>query len=117
MKNKAFSLIEIVIAIAILALILGGMTAIFSQGYLYLRKVRYKTIALALLQEKLEEESHWPPTSSSEGYGSISGYADFRREVTVSDYLYPGQLKKVTVSVWWDSDKNSKSISTLVGNY
>ena len=105
------------IAIAVLVLILGGMTAIFSQGYLYLRKVREKSIAFALLQEKLEEESHWPPLASNEPYGTIAGYSDFRRQVTVSDYVYTGQLKKVTVTVWWNNDNKSRSIATLVGDY
>jgi len=116
-KRESFSLIEIVISIVILALILGGMTAIFSQGYIYLRKVRDKSIAFSLLREKLEEESQWPPTASNEAYGSIAGFSDFRRQVEVNDYIYPGQLKKVTVTVWWDSDNKSESISTLVGDY
>jgi len=119
-EKKGLSLIEVVPAIAILMAILLSMTGIFSQGYRYLRKSRMQTVACALAQEKVEAQSVWPPSSSNEAYGTITGFLNFRRVCAVAnDPTYPTSLRSITVTVFWQGEKGEQSLTlvSLVANF
>lgn len=119
-RKRGFSLIEISIAVALLALILGGMLGIFWQGFNAARRSQERAVAYSLAREKLEEYSGVPLApngSTTEDYGQIPEFPDFKRVVNVSDYLYPGRLKRITVTVFWNSDQNSGSFVTLKADY
>ncbi len=115
---RGFSLIEIVVAIAILTMIAGGMLNVFYQGFIAAKKSQNRTIAYSLGREKLEENYLWPPSSSIENYGAISEFPAFRRTVTVTPHpVYPVELRQVVVTVFWDSDQDSQSFTTLKADY
>jgi len=90
------------------------MVMVFSQGYMYLRKQRNKTIALFLLQDALENAS-WTTSSYGESYSTISQYPDFRRVVVVSNVA--AHLKRVNVTVYWNNDNSSKAMFKMVTDY
>ena len=113
-NHKAFSIIEVTIAVAILALVLGGMLAVFHQGAKASLKTRQQAIAYNLLREKLEELSNTnpvlftvsnptcsrPPLTSclprpicpcssytsppDEPIATVGGFPDFEREVDIT---------------------------------
>ena len=118
--KKGFSLIEVSIAVCILALILAGMLEIFNQGSNAAKKSKDSAAAYSLAREKLEAYSFapLPPDGTiSENYGTIAEFPDFRRVTNVSDYLYPGELKQIVVTVWWNNDRDSQSFVTLKADY
>jgi prepilin-type N-terminal cleavage/methylation domain-containing protein len=117
--RKGFSLIEIVIAVGILALIVGGMLEIFQQGFGAAKKSQDRTIAYSLAREKLEEKSSvlpWPP--AGEPRALVSGFSGVEREVVVvSPYLGYNDLALISVTVWWDNGNQSQTFVTLKANY
>jgi len=126
-EKKAFRLIEICISIVIVLIILASMLRIFSQGYWYLRKSRMQTIACFLAQEKMEENSVWPPPDGTgthtEDYGNIADFPDFKRVVVITDNpistLPSGSLKQLEVTVYWQGQKEEQSLTleSLKANY
>lgn len=118
--KKGFSLIEISVAVALLALILGGMLGVFWQGFYAAEKSQERTAAYNLAREKSEEYSRIPLPSNgtaTEDYGAIPEFSDFKRVVNISDYLYAGELKQITVTVYWNNDQDSQSFVTLKADY
>ncbi len=116
MKNKAFSLIEIAISIALLTIIMSAMLSIFSQGQRYVRKNRMDTTACFLAQEKLEQlSSPVPnlfsnPSSYNEARAAVTGFSGFDREVAVSSpYLGDAGLAYLRVTVWWQGETGEQS--------
>jgi len=118
-NSKGFSLIEVAAALVMLGIVLTGAINIFSHGLENVRTFQKRTIAYNLAREKLEEYSRIGISNGtySEGYGAIADFADFRRQVVIADYLYPGQLQSITVTVYWESDNQSVTINTLKANY
>lgn len=117
---KGFSLLESMVAVLILSLLLGGMLGIFWQGFKAAENSSKRTIAYSLAREKLEEYSRTPLPSNgaaTENYGTINGFTDFKRRADVNDYVYPGELKQITVTVYWNNDANSQSFTTLKADY
>lgn len=66
----SFTLVEMLISIAILTLILGSMLTVFSQGFRTVRKSKEKTVACALARGITEEYSDWDTLKF--GGGSVS---------------------------------------------
>ncbi len=118
-RKRGFSLIEISIAIAALALISSGVIGMFGQGFSYLKKSKERSIAYNLAQEKLEEKlslSPWPPTSEIKA--TVAGFPGFYRQViTTSPYAGYSDLAQIRVTVWWNNDKEQQSFDTLKANY
>jgi prepilin-type N-terminal cleavage/methylation domain-containing protein len=59
MKERGFSLIEVMIAVAILATLVTGMLGVIGQGFLTGRNSQQLTVAYSLAREILEEYSLW----------------------------------------------------------
>lgn len=125
-KNKAFSLIEIVIATALVTIVMSAMLSIFSQGQRYVRKNRLGTVAGFLIQEKLEELTVTTPTlfSNPSSYNqvraAVTGFTGFDREVLVtSPYLGDNGLAFLRVTVWWQGEtgEQSRTVQTVKANY
>lgn len=121
---KSFSLIEVTVAIAILALVTGGMSGVFWRGFKEVDSSQTLTVVYNLAREKLEEKSWiipWPPTS--EARVAVSGFSGFEREVIVtSPYsMFPPildpRLVRVRVTVWWDNGNRSQAFETIKANY
>ena len=103
LSKKGFSLIEVSLAIAILALVLSGMLGIFGQGYLYLKKTRERVVAYSLAKEALERYYDWAslPLTGATYNVSMNG-VNYNVNVTVSDGpVYPSELKQLNVLLTW----------------
>ena len=111
-----FTLIETIVALAILSLIFLDMAQIIKIGYSAGSKSKKYVTACSLAREKLEEKSSWLPASESRA--AVSGFSGFEREVTVSNHAtYPATLKQILVTVYWDSGASSVSFTTLKADY
>lgn len=120
---SGFTLIETIVALAFLCLIFLDMAEIIKIGYgAGLRSKKYVS-ACNLAREKLEGYSQAASLPSigttTENYGTISNYSDFKRQTSVSAYssYSSSDLVQISVTVYWNSDKHSVSAATLEAVY
>lgn len=124
MRKKGFSLLELIIAIGVLAVGLVGVLQIFPVGLRASQRAGMMTKTAFLAQNKLEEVK-------MSGFGSITALpptiplagedGDFEWEITIDKPELNGlndndNMRKVTVTVSWmdRSKKRSKDFITYV---
>jgi len=113
--NNGFSLIELMVAVAILALAIFGIFHAYSAGFMGMVDARDRTVATNYVQEKMEELKNADfDTVVDESSSPIVGDIKFSRNVNV-EYIDgstnlivagPTNLKRVTTTVNW-ADRNS----------
>ncbi|MBA7495631.1 hypothetical protein ES702_06220 [subsurface metagenome] len=120
--QKGFSLIELMVAVTILALAIFGIFHAYSVGFMGMSDARDRTVATNYAREKMEEIKNKsfgdiigdPPADSP---ADIPG-TKFKRKVTVADEV-TDELKKVTTVISWD-DRNGipkeVKLETLIYN-
>jgi hypothetical protein len=108
-KPKAMSLIEVIIAIPVMAIAFSTLGVAFFQGGRYLQRDRERIAAYFLAQEKLEE------LSTPEIFADLPGAnlscnipADFpyHRLRVVAANVTGLALANVAVTVFWGRDRN-----------
>ena len=120
-KKEAFTLLEIVIALAILAIGLVGILSLFPVGFEASRRASMLTEATILAQQQMEEfklagYNHLDTTYTD---GAPSGFTDFpdgsglKWQVTVTEVNPPGNLKMLTLEIAWQ-EKGADQIETFV---
>ena len=118
LSKKGFSLIELMVAVAILAMAIFGIFHAYSAGFMGMADARDRTVATNYAQEKMEDIRNKSfDKITDESPANIPG-TKFERKVDVADEV-AGKLKKVTTEVSWsDRDANSKYvvIETLIYN-
>ena len=75
-SSNGLSLIEVCLAIAILAIIFTNLSFIFDQGYLFLRKTRLSRQAFFLAEEKIEELLSADVVNDPDGYNETKYWLD-----------------------------------------
>jgi type IV pilus assembly protein PilV len=126
--NSGFSLIETLLAVAILSI---GMlaTGALVVGIINGNSVaKHITIATTLAQDKMEDlrQSGYSGLSSIDstttedydsivnaGDGSSTEYANYRRVTDVDVDAPDGGMKTVTISVYWRSGSNPASLKAI----
>jgi adhesin/invasin len=113
-NNSGFSLIELMVAAAILSLAIYGIFQAYTTGFLGMFDARDRTVATNYVQEKMEELKNADfDTVVDEASSQIVGDIKFSRNVNVeyidgSTNLIAAEttnLKRVTTTVNW-SDRN-----------
>ncbi len=114
LSKNGFSLIELMVAAAILSLAIFGIFQAYSTGFLGMFDARDRTVATNYVQEKMEELKNADfDTVADEASSQIVGDIKFSRNVNV-EYIdgstniivaVPTNLKRVTTTVNW-SDRN-----------
>jgi len=121
-SSKAFTYIELAIALAIIALIVLGFTQLFLRSAVSITGMRFQTIAYNFAADKMEEirnESFggignpWYPNIWETDAQTQSGNT-FTRNVRVSGL--ESSLKRVDIEVIWTEEGQNRSIqiSSLV---
>jgi len=124
LSHKGFSLIELMVAAAILSLAIFGIFQAYSTGFLGMFDARDRTIATNYVQEKMEELKNTDfDTVIDEASSQIVGDIKFSRYVNM-DFIDgstnlivagPTNLKRVTVSVnWTDRNGTPKKVESSV---
>ncbi|MFH1398043.1 MAG: prepilin-type N-terminal cleavage/methylation domain-containing protein [Candidatus Omnitrophota bacterium] len=125
MRKRAFSLIEMALAVAIFTIVGQGMLSIFWQGAKVTYLNQQRAIAYNLAREKMEEEYKilpWPPNPVpvNEARAVVDPvlFPGYEREViiTVPYFGYNG-LCLIRVNVWWDSGRQTSYLETLKADY
>jgi len=119
-STKGFTLIEILIAVTLLAIGLLGMAGL-TVGVMKGNSVSSQlTAATALAQDKMEDIKRMkygdvtPANLLPEDYNSISGYANYKRDTDIDVDTPSVGMKTVTVTVSWDSDASSIAVETIL---
>ncbi|MBC2696509.1 MAG: prepilin-type N-terminal cleavage/methylation domain-containing protein [Desulfobacteraceae bacterium] len=114
-NNNGFTLIEVLVAMVILSVGLLGTAALIT-GIINSNKLSNRiTTATTLAQDKMEEIKS---VSYSNAVSEIRAFLPspdnkYEREVTVVDDSPAGNMKTVTVAVFWESSK-SVSLQTIL---
>jgi general secretion pathway protein I len=116
--NAGFTLIEVLVALAIIGLALGAVASVFSNGLTAHETVSDAEAALAVAEEQLALAAASPHPGASNGtYGGR-----FAWRATVAPYTDPSDkspdapttlppLYRVAVSVSWQDGRHSRALS------
>lgn len=108
MSHKGFTLLEVMIAVAVIAIALTTLLGSLSQSVSFANSAKFETMAALLAQSKMSEitvESKAAPASDSGNFGD--DYPGYAWEVAVSDVFIEGidnisdYLKQLDLTVTW----------------
>ena len=116
-RTRGFTLIEILVAVAVLAVAMGAMItgmARYADSAAYLRE---KTLALWVAHNRLTEidlEAHWPGTGDSDGDAELAGLR-WKWHLKVAETADPN-VRRVDVGVHVEGrGADAAALSSFVG--
>ncbi len=116
-SGNGFTLMEVLVAMLILSVGLLGMAAL-TTGIINSNKLSNRiSAATVLAQDKMEEiqsTEYASVADDTEDYNSISDYPLYKRITDVTDDDPAAGMKKITVTVYWDSDNHSVVLKTIL---
>jgi prepilin-type N-terminal cleavage/methylation domain-containing protein len=121
-NQKGFSLIELMVAVAILALVAIGIFQAYTVGFMGMADARDRTVAVNYLQQKIEDFKNMDFNKVRDEPITLIPDTKFHRGSIVLDLEKQGEevtLKKIITQVrWMDRDGNIKieEASTLLYN-
>jgi type IV pilus assembly protein PilV len=103
-KECGFSLLEVLLAISILAVAILAIASMFPTGYTTVHRSGVDTVAVTLAQQRLEWLRNQAYLSAALAAGtttepSLSGYAGYVRTTLIQDNAPVSGVKRVTVTV------------------
>lgn len=120
-NQKGFTLVEVLVATFIAALVIVGVTALFLNSVILNSEAKYNSIASEVAQDRIEALRNMTftdvsdPTKSTETNTPVNNLPNGQRTTTLEN-SYGADIKKLTVTVNWTGRKGPRSISltTLV---
>jgi len=122
LSQKGFSLIELMIAVVILAMVVFGIVIAFSTGFQGMADARDRTVATNYLQEKIEDFKNMNFNKVKDEPITLIPGTKFHRGSIVLDLETQGEevtLKRVITQVRWmnrDGDIKTEEASTILYN-
>jgi type IV pilus assembly protein PilV len=118
-EEKGFTLIEILIAtviITVASLGVSSLTVGIMRGNSFSERL---TTATTLAQDRLEEVkrlgySKVGTAVGTENYGSIANFDGYKRVTEVDNDKPVTSMKRITVTVYWDSDQRFVKMLTIL---
>lgn len=112
-SRKAFSLLEILIAIMIFTVGIISITGLFNMGLFGDLDAENTSTALALTQRRLEEIRNldFDTEIVNEAKAAVTGFPGFQREVIVTQPQT--DFKQVTVTTYWTAKANEVGASLV----
>ena len=115
-NNSGFTLIEVLVAMVILSVGLLGTAALIT-GIINSNKLSNRiTTATVLAQDKMEEIKRTGYAGAEAGAESYGG-ANFPLYKRITDVALGNPaagMKKITVTVYWDSDNSQVELQTIL---
>jgi type IV pilus assembly protein PilV len=117
--NDGFSLLEVLIALVVLAvgfLGLSSMTIGTTETLSYSKNLTTATTLARWKMEQIKNARYKNITAANyptEAYGSIAEHPRFQRTVTINDNTPAANMKTITVTVSWRGDGSSPHSVTL----
>ena len=106
--NKGFTLLEVMVAVALIAIALTTLLGSQSQSVSFANSAKFETMAALLAQSKMSELALRDADELSDDSGDFGDdYPGYAWDVTVSDISIPGidaisdYLKQVDLTVTW----------------
>lgn len=123
LRQKGFSLVEVIATLMLLGVSLVAVSSLFSMGNQMAAVDQGTHVVCGLLQRKMEEARSRPfDDDVSETGVYYTGYAGYNIDVTQDvDYLGytdDGKLKRITVTVGWTENNQwrSETIYSCISN-
>ncbi len=120
-KQEGLSLLEVVIAMAVVFLALLGFAGFSVVAHTGMSASEKMTRAVTLAQEKMEDVKREgvpiglaSPLSTTESYGSMAGALQHQRILTIIPHVPMAGLHTVTVKVQWDNGEHATSLKTYL---
>jgi general secretion pathway protein I len=110
-RQHGFTLLELMVALAVLAVGIVGLMRAVSQGSAATAQIRDVTTAMSLAQMKLEELANnvaEAPKESSGEFGEVAPGFSWRAAAEDTDVE---GLKKIVVNVLWQRGNNTRTVS------
>ena len=108
LHNKGFTLLEVMIAVALIAIALTTLLGSQSQSVFFANSAKFETMAALLAQSKMSEITIQAADSLSSDSGDFGeDYPGYGWEATVSDVTIEGlgaisdYLKQIDLAVTW----------------
>jgi len=106
--KKGFTLLEVMIAVAVIAIALTALLGSQSQSVSFANSAKFETMAALLAQKKMSEIIIQDPASLTDANGDFGDdYPGYTWEATVSDVSMEGvesiskYLKQIDLTVAW----------------
>jgi len=114
LSEQGFSLLELMVAAAILAMAIFGIFHAYSVGFMGMADARDRTVATNYAREAMEDIKNMDFESISSTSLEQIGTTKYKREISVEDNIEGSpNLKKVTTRVFWHKrDGESLNIET-----
>ena len=116
-NNNGFTLMEVLVAMLILSVGLLGMAALIA-GIINSNKLSNRiSTATVLAQDKMEDIKRIGYDNAgggAEDYNTISDYPLYKRLTDVAAGDPAAGMKKITVTVYWESDDHSITLNTIL---
>ena len=126
-QKKGFTLVEVLVAVFILAVGISAVLVIFPSGLRVARSSKMATVAVYLAQEKIEEIISQPYAGiSSEAKQTLSSpFSAYSRKTEITCFDPNGELvpncpddtgiKEIKVTVSWGIAGKEIELTTLIG--
>ncbi len=120
-SQQGLSLLEIVMAMAVVFLALLGFAGFSVVAHTGMSASEKMTRAVTLAQEKMEDVKRegvpiglTSQLRTTESYGSIAGALQHQRILTIIPHNPIPELYRVIVEVQWDNGEHSTSLTTYL---
>ena len=117
--RRGFTLLEVMVAVAIVAIALSAVYKLYSQAFDMNQSARFYTTATLLAESKLAELANRPPSDlGSDAGGFEDDYSDYSWQVAVTEVeaeeitLSEQPLRQIDITITHETQGESFSLRT-----